>query len=91
MSRVVWAVIGSMAGYAASVPSSPYWHQDVQIYGGSMTSTPVADVWGYDNDWAACLVLAAGANFLYDKPESARSALVEKWANDGNTRCHRKR
>jgi len=94
MGKFGWAVVGALVGYATGVPTSPYWNQDVQLYGGIMTSTPVADVWGYVDDWRGCLTLAAGANFMNDKERSMLddewNKFIQDWAHKGNTSCRRR-
>lgn len=90
----VWILVGAVAGYLVASPTSRYWNQDVQIYGGVMTSTPVADVWGYENDWEGCRILVAGANFVNRKelemPGDEWQKFITEWAAKGSTSCHRK-
>lgn len=89
--------VGFSIGYWAADPSAStknrFWNQDVQIYGGAFTATPVADVWGYENDWSACQTLAAGANFINSKESEMTSdswqKFINDWSSKGNTFCMR--
>lgn len=94
-NSVFCAGLGLVIGYWIGHPAEKYWNQDVQIYGGTFTSSPVADVWGYADDWEGCLTLAAGANFVNDKertmPDAAWREFITEWSNKGNTTCQRRR
>jgi hypothetical protein len=84
--------LGCAIGYGSSgYVKSPYWHQKVQIYGGAMTSSPVADVWGYADDLEGCRTLAAGANFMNHQETKMSTTdwerFVGQWAIKGTTSC----
>jgi hypothetical protein len=93
--HIVYALIYSTIGYAvcynAAVPKSEYWSQKVQLYSGVTMSSPVADVWGYYDDWDGCQILAAGANFITNKEKGMSSIshneFVSTWAKKGPTFC----
>ncbi len=92
MNKWVAFFLGCAIGYGSSgYAKGPYWNQKVQIYGGVMTSSPVADVWGYDNDWEGCEILAGGANLINSKelemPSDEWKQFVANWARKGSTSC----
>ena len=91
MERLILAIICFGIGYASGHPSNRFWNQDVQIYGGVLFSSPVADVWGYDNDWEACQTLAAGANLVNAKEREMADKdwreFILEWATKGTTSC----
>ncbi len=95
MNAWIAFLLGALIGYGVGRPNEKFWNQDVQIYGGSFTSSPVADVWGYADDWEGCRTLAAGANFVNAKEREMASAswqdFINEWAVKGNTYCVRKR
>ena len=92
---IAFGLVGAVIGYGYAIPKTEFWSQDVQIYGGVTMSTPVADVWGYADDWEGCLTLAAGANIVNQKElemtSDAWREFISKWAKNGNTSCQRHR
>lgn len=90
--ELIFCLAGVAIGYGVAIPKDKFWNQDVQIYGGVTMSSPVADVWGYADDWEGCQILVAGANFVNNKeremPKAEWQKFINEWANKGNTTCH---
>lgn len=93
LEKFCYLLFGLAVGYWYWSPKDQFWNQNVQIYGGVTTSSPVADVWGYMNDWEGCQTLAAGANYMnsreLDMPSIDWQKYISYWSTKGNTTCVR--
>lgn len=68
---------GWSAGQAGKPPHNQYRHFDVGLYGGSITTSRLADIWGFENDFGACQEIAAGLNHVAALPQTQRAEFLK--------------
>jgi hypothetical protein len=58
----------------------------VTLYGGSFTSSPLADIFGYAEDYSGCRQISACLNYAQNK-EMLTEKFSMTWANNGVHYC----